>query len=161
MEKTQAKFTPEPWKTPKLDQQRCHICSSWTPLSGCNHYGPQGFSENEHIVNAITAFTSGSGIEETGDFYMGINAALLFLRENKMLDDRSAAPEMYAALDKMTAICERIAEDYASINTGDSRLEREDRTHYFTGEVKKHLSELPEAVEYSRAALAKANGETK
>lgn len=74
----------------KLKEKKsgCHICSSWSPFNGCKHYGPQDYSMNKEIIDAIVAAAHGQNKEiiETGDFYAGINAALICLRQNNMLN---------------------------------------------------------------------------
>jgi hypothetical protein len=65
----------------------CHICSRWTAFNGCNHYGPQDFDINKPLIEAIvkTVHNDNGKIIETQDFYAGINAALICLRQNNML----------------------------------------------------------------------------
>lgn len=65
----------------------CTICSSWTALHGCKHKGPQDYSKNKEIIDAIVAAAHGGNREivETSDFYAGINAALICLRQNNLL----------------------------------------------------------------------------
>jgi len=85
----------------KLDVKKdgCHMCRSWTAFNGCDHYYPQDYDNNKPIIDAIVASVHNNTngiIVETSDFYAGINAALLVLRQNNLLKN--------TALDKAVAI---------------------------------------------------------
>ena len=68
----------------------CHICTNWTPLRGCNHYGPQDYDLNKDIINDIvTAIHNNNSIVETTDFLQGITAALIYLRQNNLLTTKN------------------------------------------------------------------------
>jgi hypothetical protein len=73
--------------TIKTNKDGCNLCSSWSAFNGCKHHGPQDFTENKPVIDAITkAVHNGNGaIVETSDFYAGINAALICLKQNNML----------------------------------------------------------------------------
>ncbi len=70
-----------------LNKNRCHLCTQWTPLIGCVHYGPRDSDVNKEIIDAIVAATHGGNKEiiETSDFIQGIHATLILLRENGLL----------------------------------------------------------------------------
>lgn len=73
--------------TLKTDKYGCHICGSWSALNGCNHKGPQDYDKNKELIDAIVAAAhdGNRNITETSDFYAGINAALICLRQNDMI----------------------------------------------------------------------------
>jgi hypothetical protein len=68
----------------------CNICSSWTAFNGCKHHHPQDYDKNKPIIDAIVAAVHGNNREiiETSDFYAGINAALLVLRQNGLIKNK-------------------------------------------------------------------------
>lgn len=65
----------------------CNVCNYWSVLTGCAHHGPGFDTENKLIRKEIVKATHGGNpdIVETSDFMQGVNAALIFLRENNLI----------------------------------------------------------------------------
>ena len=83
---TPVSIDKEPEMKLNLKKNGCNVCSSWTALNGCNHHGPQDYTANKPIIDAIVAALHGNReIVETSDFYAGINAALICLKQNNLL----------------------------------------------------------------------------